>query len=103
MKKILKSLRHVKLVFRRSRPLTKVMALCAVVLSTLALLTLQGAILESRERTAELQEQAQLLEQENQDLQQRVDALGTVQSTKQIAQEELGLVDPDTVVIEPQQ
>ena len=103
MKKILKSLSGVKVVFRRSRPMTKVVALCAVVLSTLALLAVQGAILESRDRTAQLQEQAQALEQSNQDLQQRIQELGTVQSTRQIAQEELGLVDPDTVIIEPQQ
>lgn len=103
MQKILKKLRRVKLVFRHSRPLTKAVALCAVVFSMAALLILQGTIVESRENTESLLEQAAALEQQNQDLQQRVDELGTVQSTRRIAQEELGMVDPDTVIIVPQQ
>ena len=103
MQKILKKLSRVKVVFRRSRPLTKAVALCAVVCSMAALLALQGAILDSRARTESMLQQAAVLAQENQDLQQRVNELGTVQSTRRIAQEELGLVDPDTVIIVPQQ
>ena len=103
MQKILNSLRRVKLVFRKSRPVTKVVALCAVVLSTVTLLTLQSAILASRERAAELAEQAGRLEQQNENLEQRIDGLDTEEGIRDIAEEELGLVDPDTVIIVPQQ
>jgi cell division protein FtsB len=41
------------------------------------------------------------LEQAQQDLQNRIDDLGTDEAVRQIAQEELGLVDPDTVIIIP--
>ncbi len=103
MQQIIKSLRRVKLVVRHSRPLTKVVALCAVVFSTVALLTLRGAILESEARSESLLAQAMELEQQNQELEVRINELGTVQSTRRIAREELGLVDPDTVIIVPQQ
>lgn len=103
MQKIVNSLRRVKLVVRKSRPVTKVVALCAVVLSTVALLTLQSAILASRDRTAALMDQAANLEQQNQDLAQHIDGLDTEEGIRDIAEEELGLVDPDTVIIVPQQ
>ena len=41
------------------------------------------------------------MEQENDDLQEKTDQLGTSSSIKEIAREELGLVDPDTILIEP--
>ena len=103
MQKIMNSLRRVKLVFRKSRPVTKVVALCAVVLSTVTLLTLQSAIVTSREKTAALMDQAGKLEQQNQDLEQRIDGLDTEEGIRDIAENELGLVDPDTVIIVPQQ
>ena len=103
MKKIMNSLRRVKLVVRKSRPVTKVVALCAVVLSTVALLTLQSAILASREHTAELMDQAGKLEQQNQVLEQRIDGLDTEEGIREIAESELGLMDPDTVILVPKQ
>ena len=103
MQKIINSLRRVKIVVRKSRPVTKVVALCAVVLSTVALLTLQSTILASREKTAELMEEAGKLEQQNQNLEQRIDGLDTEEGIRDIAEQELGLVDPDTVIIVPQQ
>ena len=103
MQKIMNSLRRIKLVVRKSRPVTKIVALCAVVLSTVALLTLQSAILSSREKTAELMDQASKLEQQNQDLEQRIDSLDTEEGIRGIAEEELDLVDPETVIIVPQQ
>ena len=72
-------------------------------MSILALLGLQGAITGSRANAAALMQQADSLEQANQDLAQYIDELGNVQGIERIAEEELGLVDPDTVIIEPQQ
>ena len=103
MEKIINYLRRVKLVVRKSRPVTKVVALCAVVLSTVALLTLQNAILTSRENTAALMDQAGKLQQQNQELENRIDGLDTAEGIRDIAENELGLVDPDTVIIVPEQ
>jgi cell division protein FtsB len=44
--------------------------------------------------------EAARLEQENAQLEQKIEILGSIQSAEQIAQEELGLVSPDTVLIE---
>ena len=45
----------------------------------------------------------QALRQENQELREDVSELGTVQSIVELAKKLLGLVDPDTVIFEPEQ
>ena len=55
-----------------------------------------------READAVFREEiAAALEQENADLQEDIEALGSAQSVQEIAKESLGLVDPDTVIIKP--
>ena len=95
-------LSSIKLVYRRSRPLTKIVVLAAVVLSILALLTLRSAILATREDTEDLRNQAMALEQENSRLEQYIEELGTVRTIIRIAQEKLGLVEPDSIIIQPE-
>jgi cell division protein FtsB len=65
-----------------------------------ALLTLSWAKYDVQKQTQEMMGEAARLEQENAQLGQKIDALGSVQSAEQIAQEELGLVSPDTVLID---
>ena len=55
-----------------------------------------------REDYEKLKDQAIELEQENSRLQQAIDKLGTIQGIAYIAKEQLGLVDPDTIIIEPE-
>ena len=52
------------------------------------------------EKLAELQHRANLLEQQNRELREDIGCLGTTDSIRDIAKEELGLVDPDTIIIE---
>lgn len=92
----------VKLVYRRSRTLTKVVVLVAVVLSMAALLTLHSAIRTTEDSAEDLRFQAAQLEQENSRLEQYINELGTVQGIIRIAQEKLGLIDPDSVIIQPE-
>lgn len=92
----------VKLVYRRSRTLTKIVVLVAVVLSMAALLTLYGAIRTTEHSAEDLRFQAAQLEQENSRLEQYINELGTVQGIIRIAQEKLGLIDPDSVIIQPE-
>ena len=49
----------------------------------------------------ELAAQAAELEQDKSDLNTQIDQLGSVQSVLDIAEQELGLVNPDTVIFEP--
>ena len=92
---------RIRLVYRRSSTLLKCVVLATIVLSMAALLALRGAILESRQQQEDLRQQAAILEEENRELEDRIDGLGSVQSVEQIAQDELGLVDPDTVILNP--
>ena len=55
-----------------------------------------------KNQTEDLRAQAAALEQENSDLEEKIQNLGSVQSVLEIAQEELGLVSSDTVVFQPE-
>lgn len=94
-------LRHIKLVYKRSCNVTKIVVLCAIVICMAALLILGGAIRDAQAKADALRVQASRLEQENNRLSALIDSLGTVAGIEQIAREELGLVDPDSVIITP--
>lgn len=90
---------RVKLVFGRGKAIVSVALLVVIVLSTVALAGLHAAIETARTKEADNQAAAVRLEQENRELETRIDELGTADSVKDIAREELGLEDPDTVVL----
>ena len=92
---------HIRIVFRRTSPLMKCVVLTAIVACTVALIALRVNIQQSRQRQADLQQQAIQLVQENKVLTQNIAKLGTAESVKRIAETELGLVDPDTQFFTP--
>ena len=94
--------RNIRLVYKRSKPLTKVVVLCAIVLSMVALLTLRQQLLDAQGLKDALTDNASQLEQENSQLEDKIDSLGSIDSVEDIAKDQLGLVDPDTVIIEPE-
>lgn len=96
-------LSRIRLVYRRSSTLLKCVVLTAIVLSTVCLMALRGAILEIQEQTEDLRIQAAELEQRNKRLEQYIAGIGTVEGIKKIAFDKLGLVDPDTVIFLPEQ
>ncbi|MDD6200218.1 MAG: septum formation initiator family protein [Firmicutes bacterium] len=102
MEKLRRLLRRIRVVYRRSSRLTKTVVLSAVVLSMAALLTLHLTAGALQARAEELKDEAARLEQENQQLESNIDGLGSADSVEQIAGDELGLVDPNTVVIHPE-
>ena len=95
-------LSRIRLVYRRSSTLLKCVVLTAIVLSTVCLIALRGAILEVREKTDDLRIQAAELEQRNKRLEQYIGGIGTVEGIKKVAFDKLGLVDPDTVIFLPE-
>ena len=101
MERIIRKLKRIRLVFRQSTPLTKAAVCSAVVLALVALLGLNIAIGAAADSTASMADEAARLEQENKELQENIDSLGSADSVGKIAEDELGLVDPDTVVIDP--
>ena len=92
---------RIRLVYGRTSPLLKCVVLATIVLSTAALLILRSSIRELKQNTDRLRAEAAQLEQQNQKLEKSIAELGTIQSIKRIAGEELGLVDPDSVFFEP--
>ena len=90
-----------KIVFRPAPATLKIAACLLILFSMAALLALRWVHNGIREETQALTDQAAAAQAENAELTEKVGALGSVQSVKDIAQEELDLVDPDTVVIHP--
>ena len=92
----------IKLEFRSSSTLLKVVVTVLIVFSMAALLALAWVRSGIYSQIDALKQEAAALEQENRDLQEKIDELGSVESIQDIAREELGLVDPNTIVIQPE-
>ncbi len=101
MGKLLAKLKRVRFVYRRSNNMTKTVVIAALLFSMAALLVLSGAITAAEKQLQEKRELAALLEQERDKLSDSIGSLGSAESVDQIAQEELGLIDPDSIVITP--
>jgi len=78
----------------------KLALLLVIVFSTAALLTTYVVISNLREANENLQQQAMELEDNNQDLQSYIDHKDTDEGVKDVAKDELGMVDPDTIIYE---
>lgn len=92
---------RIKLVIRPSSTLLKIVVIVLIVFSTAALIALSWVRQSIQAQTQDMRNEAIYLEQENADLKNKISILGSVQSVEQIAQEELGMVKPDTVLINP--
>ena len=102
MAEITNPFRNVQVKFRRGKPLTKVIVIISIVLTTIALITLRWVQNDIEAETQRMQEEAAQLIGENADLQDKIDGLGSVDSVTDIAKSELDLVDPDTTFFKPQ-
>ena len=102
MAKIKEKFKLIKLRLRSSPRSTKIMLIVAILFAMTALITLRMVITDLEGRAEELRQKAAALEQDNRDLQENIGILGSVQSIIQIARDELGLVDPDTVILDPE-
>ena len=100
MEKISSILSRFQLQYHRTSTLNKVVVAAAIVLSSVTLVTLRLAHWDAEARAAELRQQIAVKEQENKELRHDIDELGITDSIREIAREELGLVDPDTIIIE---
>ena len=87
----------------RSAP-TKLKAalIVLIVMSMASLLALRWVHNGIQAETQRKREQAAAMEGANADLQEKIDNIGSVQSIRQIARDEMGLADPDTVLIHPE-
>lgn len=92
---------RIQLVYRRSQTATKVMVILALVLAMGSLITLRLTMNDLQNKTENLRSEAAALEYENSELEADIAQLGSVQSVVEIAEEELGLVQPGTIIFQP--
>ena len=94
--------RNVQVKFRRSRPLTKIIVIVTIVLCTIAMITLRWVQNDIEAQTQAMKDEAAQLVEENADLQEKIDSIGSVDSITDVAKSELDMVDPNTTFFEPQ-
>ena len=91
----------IRIIFRRSGLGLKLAVLALITLSLAALVLIWTYTQQARADYEQRRDQAIAYEHANSRLRESIDSLGTVQGIFQVAREELGLVDPDTVIIDP--
>ncbi len=91
----------IKLALGSSHPLTLAAVMAAVIFSTITLVYVQIRTENAVSTYEAMRQQAVALSSENQELSDRIASLGSVESAMQIAQEKLGLVDPDSTLVDP--
>jgi len=92
---------NTRIVWNRSTPLLKVLILSLVVFSMLALAALSWVRLSVQSQIADTRTLAAQTAGQNRRLQERLADMESDEAIRAIASEELGLVDPDAVIIQP--
>ena len=100
--RIRKMLSRFQLVPKRSTRLTKIVVALTIVLAVVAILVLHSATLNAQAEADAWRDEAQAQEQEKSALEKLFGNLGTLEGIKDIAENLLGLTDPDTVIIQPE-
>ena len=92
----------VKVEVRPAANILKIILILLILFSIVALIALRWVHSGILDQIDALKDEASGLEFANQELEQKTEELGSVQSIQDIAKEELGLVDPDTILIDPE-
>ena len=92
--------KHVKVEIRPTSNILKVILILLILMSIVAMIALRWVHNGILTEIADLKDEASGLEYANEELARKTEELGSVQSIQDIAEEELGLVDPDTVLID---
>lgn len=91
----------VKVEYTRSHPLTKMVVIALIAVCTVSLIALRLTSQRLKAEIAELRSEAAQLEADIADLREKIDMQGSVEGVEDIAENELDLVDPDTIVLDP--
>lgn len=95
-------LKNAKIVIRQSPATLKIILIVLILFSMVTLAALRWVHNGILDETENLRDEAAGLEHANAELEQKTAELGSVKSVEDIAREELGLVDPNTIIIDPQ-
>ena len=94
--------KQVKVEVRPASNILKIILILLILFSIVTLIALRWVHNGILTQIDELKDEASGLEYANEVLEQKTEDLGSVQSIQDIAKEELGLVDPDTILIDPE-
>ena len=94
--------KNVKVEVRPASNILKIILIVLILFSIVALVALRWVHDGILDQIDNLKDEASGLEYANEVLEQKTEELGSVQSIQDIAKEELGLVDPDTILIDPE-
>ena len=94
--------KNVKVEVRPASNILKIILILLILFSIVTLIALRWVHNGILTQIDELKDEASGLEYANDVLEQKTEELGSVQSIQDIAKEELGLVDPDTILIDPE-
>lgn len=94
--------KKVKVEVRPTSNILKIILTVLILFSIVALIALRWVHNGILTQIDDLKEEASELEYANEELEEKTQELDSVQSIEDIAQEELGLVDPDTILIDPE-
>ena len=100
MAKIREILSRIRLTYRRTSNVTKIVVAVTIVVCMMTLITLRLSMTALENRTEDMRQKAGLLEEENRELEDKISELGSDKSVVDIAENELDLVQPGAVVIE---
>ena len=101
VKKEKKLFGKVRVVFHPSSRALKITIIVLIVFSIIAMTALSWVKISIQNRTEELRSEAAALEEENAALTEKIENPGALENILDLARELLGLVDPDTVIIDP--
>ena len=93
---------QVRFVNKPSDRKTKIIVCITIALSLVVLLVLHVATENARKEDEAWRNEAQVQEQEKSRLEELLSKLGTLEGMKELAENFLGLTDPDTIVIQPE-
>ena len=93
--------RNIRFIVRPGPRKLKFLLAALILVCVLALVALSVVQNRIQQQTQAALDQAAALEQENAELTEKKENLGSSSSIKEIAKEELGLVDPDTIILDP--
>ena len=93
--------RGIKVVVRPGPRKLKIVLILLILASLVTLVSLRMVLRGIESQTQAALDQAAELEHENAELESKTDHIDSSSVIRDIAQEELGLVDPDTIIIDP--
>lgn len=84
--------------FKKTRLLTKLLLLAVAVYAVVTLVSLRTQILQKQKEAAALEQQVAAAQQEQLELQEDIDKIGTKEGVIKVARERLGMVEDGEIV-----